>query len=421
MHFPTLSLPLLLGLVVDMGSAQNQFGVLEPIEDLIEKAYPTWCIDDDEKRITDVDTCSDDTPNGRFSPLYFTKKYSGGDPALGGYPTNIDINYAFEFAAPFFGQACAGSPHHCTESFDGSTENCKKCPKIGTDNDNGPYGPGHVPPHIALAATVKAYEDGFGGDVSTWFHYNLNACRILPNVLYDLIRNYFPRGDDGKAYYPPPFSTAGGAYPLEFVNLAGASCEDEKTKHSSAGDLECFEQHSGDVSQYPDYLKVGHGSPHYCTKDGKDADVNDDWCPYIFFGPNRGKYRHPHIAFSAVEVFLANQAMPDNCGTNWDDSNYPAKVDTTAAFPDMKGFDAVDGLMVPEQPTIKDGKFVYPGPDGKKKKPAVGNFATNLVIVADTNNEGSGDSDNGDTSSATQFRVKVISVILPAIVIIFGV
>jgi len=128
---------------------------LPPIADLIERAYPTWCINDNEERIRGTETCEDGSPNGRFSPLYFTKQHSGGDPALGGYPTNIDINYAFEFAAPYLGQACAGSPHMCPEDFDGSTTNCKKCPKLKTENDNGPYGPGHVPPHISLAAASR--------------------------------------------------------------------------------------------------------------------------------------------------------------------------------------------------------------------------------------------------------------------------
>ena len=129
------------------------------------------------------------------------------------------------------------------------------------------------------------------------------------------------REEDGSVYYPPPFSVAGGGYPIEFANLADESCRKEAEKHSSAGDLDCFEDHSGDVSQYLDYLEVGHGSPHYCTKEGKEADINNDYCPYIFFGPNRGKYRHPHIAFSAVEVHLSNMVMPDVCGTTWDDSD----------------------------------------------------------------------------------------------------
>jgi len=146
--------------------------------------------------------------------------------------------------------------------------------------------------------------------------------------------------------------------------------------------------HSGDVSLFPDYLEVGHGSPHYCTKEGKAADINPDYCPYIFFGPHRGKYRHPHIAFSAVEVYLSNIIMPDKCGTKWDDSNYPADVDTTVAFPYMSDIETdTDGLETPQQPTIEDGMWIWPGPEGTKKKPVVGHFAVNLFTVEDDGNE----------------------------------
>lgn len=51
------------------------------------------------------------------------------------------------------------------------------------------------------------------------------------------------------------------------------------------------------------------------------ADVHKDWCPYLYFGPNRGKYRHPHVAYAAVEVWLANKVMPDKCGETWDDND----------------------------------------------------------------------------------------------------
>lgn len=361
--------------------------MLPDIGDLIELAYPTWCIDENEKRLTDLETCEDGTPNGKFTPLYFTKQHSGGDPKLGGYPTNIDIQYAFEYAAPYFGQACAGSPHHCSESFDGSTTNCKKCPKISSDKDSGPYGPGHVPPHISLAAVTRAYNDGLVN--ADCYNFEQNACRIMPQKLLELIRLYYPRGTDGKAKYPPPFSEEGGNYAFEFVNLFGDSCEEETKKH---GELICFEQHSSGT-EYPDYLEVGHGSPHYCTKDGKTADVNDDWCPYIFFGPNRGKYRHPHIAFSAVETYIAHELMPDKCGTTWDDKDYPSTIDTTVAFPKMVETDS-GSKNAHEQPAITDdGKWTWPGPEGTKKKAVIGNFATNLY------NDGSDDGSENQTTS----------------------
>jgi hypothetical protein len=386
---------------------EDSLPVLPYIGDLIEKAYPTWCIDEDENRLTDVETCEDGSPNGRFSPLYFTKQHSGADPELGGYPTNIDINYAFEFAAPYMGQACAGSPHMCSDVFDGSSINCKKCPKLNTMDDNGPYGPGHVPPHISLAAVSNAYQEGKGGDITEWFDFDSNACRILPHKLLSLIRMYYPREEDGSVYYPPPFSDLGGAYPLEFVNLAGKSCAKEGEKHSTAGNLECFEDHSGDVSLFPDYLEVGHGSPHYCTTAGKAADVNPDYCPYIFFGPNRGKYRHPHIAFSAVEVYLSNLIMPDKCNTSWDDSKYPAAVDTTVAFPYMSDVVSHGNLVDPQQPTIDDDDmWIWPGPEGTKKKPVVGFFAVDLYATESDPKSHSGHSHDNEGSSSEDMSME---------------
>ena len=150
----------------------------------------------------------------------------------------------------------------------------------------------------------------------------------MPNVLLPMIRKYFPRNEDGSNAYPPPFTSDGGPgdssgttypYPLEYVNLVGDSCTKEQEKFPSAV---CYEEHSnGSKDDYPDYLKAGHGSPHYCSISAKEADVNNDWCPYVFFGPSRGKYRHPHIAYAAVEVWLAHKAMPEKCGATWDEND----------------------------------------------------------------------------------------------------
>ena len=69
----------------------------------------------------------------------------------------------------------------------------------------------------------RAYNDNLdiAGAIEDWFDFDQNACRILPSILLKLIRNYYPREEDRSVYYPPPFSDAGGAYPLEFVNLVG--------------------------------------------------------------------------------------------------------------------------------------------------------------------------------------------------------
>jgi len=362
----------------------------------VEAAFPTWCIDENETRQTEKETCDDGTINGRYDPLYLTKWHSGEDPSLGGYPTNLDTRYPFEFASGFFGQSGAGSPHHCPFDFDNANANPKTCPKVIVDNDIGPDGPGHIPPHISLAALTRAYHEGTFGDVEDWFDVEQHGCRVLPTVLLSMIRKYFPRDPvDGSASYPPPFTDLGGPsfanmtnypYPLEFVNLVGDSCDAEKAKRPGAF-VDCYETHSpnmgpGSENDFPDYLDAGHGSPHFCTQDGKDADVSNDWCPYIFFGPNRGKYRHPHIAFSALEVFLANQAGVEGCGTTWDDNDgkyFPATPDTSAAFPKME---EVDGHPDdPEQPKLNKCGFIWPGDDGDKRKAVPGVFNIELYLM----------------------------------------
>ena len=98
-----LSTPLLFGSLLPAttrGSAADLPDTLPSLSNLIELAFPTWCIDADENRITDVDTCADGSPNGKWNPIYLTKQYSGADPALGGYPTPLDVHYAFEYASP---------------------------------------------------------------------------------------------------------------------------------------------------------------------------------------------------------------------------------------------------------------------------------------------------------------------------------
>ena len=106
---------------------------------------------------------------------------------------------------------------------------------------------------------------------------------------------------------------------LLFTKFKAESCTQTQGEFPTA---ECYEQHSGGtIADYPDYLEPGHGSPHYCSEGAKAADAHNDWCPYIFFGPKRGKYRHPHIAYAAVEVWLAKNVMPDKCGATWDDND----------------------------------------------------------------------------------------------------
>jgi len=218
----------------------------------------------------------------------------------------------------------------------------------------------------------------------------------MPDVLLRMIRKYFPRKNadgTGPVKYPPPFTEEGGCgnpdgttypYPLEFVNLVGESCEKEKEAFPSA---QCYEDHSGPATDYPSYLKAGHGSPHYCSKGAKEADVYNDWCPYVFFGPNRGQYRHPHIAYAVVETFLANKVMPTKCGKTWDDNDgadYPYKPnDNSVAFPAMAKVKKFSND--PEQPKLrKDGSFIWPGPEGVKRKAVPGDFVIEKYLTPTT-------------------------------------
>ena len=45
--------------------------------------------------------------------------------------------------------------HMRTYNFDGGKNNCAMCGKIVTMDDDGPNGPGHVPPHIGLASLTR--------------------------------------------------------------------------------------------------------------------------------------------------------------------------------------------------------------------------------------------------------------------------
>jgi len=207
-------------------------------------------------------------------------------------------------------------------------------------------------------------------------------------------------GTEGEVVgYPPPFTEEGGNYLLEFVNKVGESCASEKLKFPTTI---CFEEHSdGGPEDYPDYIKQG-GGPHYCSKIAVEADANDGWCPYLFFGPNRGQYRHPHIAYAALETYIAHLVIPDQCGTAWDDSRFPAAVDTTVAWPvetevtekTNNQADFQDNVLPsPNQPkTVRrrigksskshKGKltFVWPDDNGFQKKPVIGQFSNTAYV-----------------------------------------
>jgi len=280
---------------------------------LMNMAFPMWKVDANGNRIETKD-CSVDSCE--WNPYYITKRYDGLHPDFGGHPTDLDVKYAFFGGSPFLGQPYSGTPHHCSLSSPNDIK-AGECPKIKTLTDSGPNGPGHVPPHIALASLTWALEAGMYARRLDMFNYDLHGCRVIPDVLLSMIRKYFPRVDGEKVDYPPPIVPEGGDFQYEFP----------------AG--------NGIDNQNPPYAP---GPPHWCTLEMSATKHWDGVCPYVFKGPDAGKYRHPHIAFAALEVFLAKKIMPDKCKTTWLENNpdflNSDRVTTDTPFPEMSNDNA---------------------------------------------------------------------------------
>eukprot|EP00588_Corethron_pennatum_P012883 CAMPEP_0194274216 /NCGR_PEP_ID=MMETSP0169-20130528/7344_1 /TAXON_ID=218684 /ORGANISM="Corethron pennatum, Strain L29A3" /LENGTH=354 /DNA_ID=CAMNT_0039017343 /DNA_START=167 /DNA_END=1231 /DNA_ORIENTATION=- len=319
------------------------------IGSLMDKAFPMWEVDDTGSRKVEkpcsVDSCE-------WNPFYVTKRYDGLHPDYGGHPTDFDVKYHFFGASPFGGQPYSGTPHHC-KMCDSDDVKAGDCPKLDTLNDTGPYGPGHVPPHISLASLTWGYQDMLL-ELKDMFNYDLYECRVTPDALLHMIRNYYPREDGVKVDYPPPITPEGGDFQYEFP----------------AG--------NGLANQKPPYAP---GPPHWCTQEMKDSGHWDGVCPYVFEGPDAGKYRHPHIAFAALEVYLANMAMPDKCAETWLENN-PEFIDTTRVTTDTP-FPVMDADAEPKtsvahwvgQPVLP---WVY---DSGEPKTVHGNFATHVYFA----------------------------------------
>jgi hypothetical protein len=258
--------------------------------------------------------------DGKFNPCYYTKAFAGLDPKHGGYPTPIDTRYQYEYAAPFKRQPGDGSTHHCTMD----AVDIGACPKF--QNDCGKdcatiteEGIGHIPPFVALAAVKNAYNSCMHDICSEWFNFESSGCNIQPPKLDELVIKYFGDGDTIK-FQPPilidgkPSSTY---YRLEYPGESPA-CDDGNCR-----------------------------GPHYCSKEvAGEGVIWGDFCPYVhtgelrfpicfllknpmylvlisFFipsGDNSGQYRHPHLALAALELWIANQCMPDMCAPQWLDS-----------------------------------------------------------------------------------------------------
>lgn len=239
-----------------------------------------------------------DQGEDKFNPCYYTKAVAGLTPSSGGYPTPIDTHYPYEFAAPFLGQPGDGSSHHCPTN--DNPVHIGECPKFGqtcgkdcaTISDD--YGIGHIPPFVPLAAIKNAYRSSGSKDIcEDWFHYETHGCNILKSSVDKMVYKDF--GEEKTIKWQPPVLIDGKPsttyYRLEYGDELPA-CEEGNCR-----------------------------GPHYCSKKVADEEVIwGDFCPYVHFGPNSGKYRHPHLAFAALELWIANQCMPEKCPATWLDS-----------------------------------------------------------------------------------------------------
>lgn len=332
------------------GNGSNAGVTIPEIGSLINIAFPMWEVNGNGTRVggspCTVNSCE-------WNPYYLTKRYDGLHPQFGGHPTDLDVKYAFFGASPFGGQPYPGTPHHC-KAGDGDSIKAKDCPKLVTLTDTGPYGPGHVPPHIALAALTWGVKANLY-PLDELFAFESHECRVIPDVLLKMIRYYYPRTEGEAVDYPPPIVPEGGDFQYEFP----------------AG--------NGVDNQNPPYSP---GPPHWCTDEFLLTGHWDGVCPYVFKGPDAGKYRHPHIALAALEVYLAQIAMPDKCANTWLEnnpdflSNIADGLDTSTPFPDMD-MDTNDSTTVDNwigQPSLP---WTY---DSGDARPVKGEFAMSIYF-----------------------------------------
>lgn len=346
-------------------------------EQILEQAFPTWATPangcprlDAVGGSLSTDYAGILTPEaGKFNPCYYTKAFAGLDPNLGGYPTPIDTHYPYEFAAPFLKQPGDGSTHHCKR---GDNVNIGACPKLGntcgkdcakiTDD----YGIGHIPPFVPLAAVKNAYNECDQDVCKDWFDFNTNGCNIKKSKLDELVYEYFGENDTIKYQGPVlidgvPSNTY---FKLEYGGESPA-CDNDNCR-----------------------------GPHYCSKDVADAgNIWGDFCPYVHTGENSGLYRHPHLALAALELWIANQCMPDTCSAQWLDSpngqgygtdNMKA---TSITWCEMdNNTDPISQPVVPYVwPNSGSSNSIFPGHSmlygDKGSKPSSGLYVTEFVDV----------------------------------------
>jgi len=339
---------------------------------VIEIAFPPWEVDGPCAALDEVaSTLATEAPSvvgstdGKFNPCYYTKRFAGLNPDLGGYPTPIDTHYPYEFAAPFMGQPGDGSVKHCPLDSDPNIA-IGSCPKLGTTCGkdcaviSDDYGIGHIPPFVPLSALKQAYNSCEYDICNDWFDYNTNGCNIKKSVLDEVVYKYF--GDEDTIKFRPPILLDGVPsdtyFKLEYI---------------------------ADPSAGPNSVSRG---PHYCSKEVADEDLAwGDFCPYIHTGKNTGKYRHPHLALAAFELWIANQCMADKCSPTWLDSpngeGYAEETLKTTSITWCEMVDNNDSMSQPKTPyewPIQGG--AVPGLEyyeNKTIKPVKGQYVTELV------------------------------------------
>lgn len=378
---------------------ENDFN--EPAwEDILEQVFPTWTKPTNgcprlDKLGGSLLPDFKDFPKyeaGKWNPCYYTKAFASLDASLGGYPTPIDTHYPYEFAAPFFRQPGDGSVKHC----DNDAVDIGACQKLGlgdcgddcasiTDD----YGIGHIPPFVPLAALKKEYQE-CSRDICNRFHYETSGCNIKKSALDEIVYRHFGEGTTIK-FQPPVLigdKPSNTYFRLEYGKESPA-CDEGNCR-----------------------------GPHYCTKEVADAGVIwGDFCPYVSTGENSGKYRHPHLALAALELWIANKCMPDKCPKEWLESpngkNY-AKDEKTSTAITWCEMDDNDFVMaqpkVPYQwPNTDSGK--YPGLKrlygDAPKRSAKGLYVNELMTPATQMN----DETSGASNMATFFAVTLYTMV----------
>lgn len=127
--------------------------------------------------------------------------------------------------------------------------------------------------------------------------------------------------------------------------------------------------------------------PHYCSEAVASAgNIWGDFCPYVVTGDNSGKYRHPHLALAALELWIANQCLPENCPATWLDSpngqNYAADDLKATSITWAEMADNSDPMAQPALPYAwpNAGDGIYPGHarlyGDENSKPSPGLYVT---------------------------------------------